>query len=103
MTGKVYVGNIPFNATEDEVHDLFSQYGNVKSVKLINDRDTGKSRGFCFVEMEDIAPLLNLKERITLGERELVINEARPQEKKDFSKTPRGNVNRRDDRRNDKW
>ncbi|MDP6418228.1 MAG: RNA-binding protein [Candidatus Krumholzibacteria bacterium] len=52
---KLYVGNLPFTATEDEVRDLFSQHGAVHSVALINDRDTGRPRGFGFVEMDDEA------------------------------------------------
>ena len=52
MTKSIYVGNLSFNASEDEVRDLFAQYGSVHSVKLINDRDTGRPRGFGFVEME---------------------------------------------------
>src|SRR5712671_6406612 len=47
----IYVGNLPFTATEDEVRALFEKHGKVESVKLINDRETGRPRGFCFVEM----------------------------------------------------
>ena len=47
----IYVGNLPFNATEQDVRALFEPHGTVDSVKLINDRETGKPRGFCFVEM----------------------------------------------------
>ena len=49
---KLYVGNLPFSITEDEVKELFAQHGTVHSVKLINDRETGRSRGFGFVEMD---------------------------------------------------
>ena len=49
----IYVGNLPFTATEDEVRSLFERYGKVDSVKLINDRETGRPRGFAFVEMAD--------------------------------------------------
>ncbi len=52
---KLFVGNLPFSATEDEVNQLFSQHGAVHSVALINDRDTGRPRGFGFVEMDDSA------------------------------------------------
>lgn len=48
---KIYVGNLPFSATEQELNDLFSPFGTVASVAIINDRDTGRSRGFGFVEM----------------------------------------------------
>lgn len=50
---RIYVGNLPFSATESEISDLFSRYGKVQSVALINDRETGRPRGFGFVEMED--------------------------------------------------
>jgi len=50
---KIYVGNLSFNSTEDDVKQLFSQHGTVHSVALINDRETGRPRGFGFVEMDD--------------------------------------------------
>ena len=77
----IYVGNLPFTATEDEVRSLFERYGKVESVKLINDRETGRPRGFAFVEMTDSAEAdraiaaLNGTE---LDGRALNINEARP-------------------------
>ena len=51
----VFVGNLPFSATEEEVTDLFAAYGTVDSVRLITDRDTGRPRGFGFVELDDEA------------------------------------------------
>ena len=79
---KMYVGNLPFSATEDEVRALFSEYGSVESVSLINDRETGRPRGFGFVEMSDAEAdaaiaALNGKD---MGGRSLRINEARPRE-----------------------
>ena len=53
MTRSLYVGNLPFLLTEDEVREIFEEYGTVYSVKLISDRDTGRPRGFGFVEMEE--------------------------------------------------
>lgn len=53
MSNKLYVGNISFQADEKSLESAFSPYGTVKSVKIITDRDTGRSRGFGFVEMED--------------------------------------------------
>ena len=50
---KLYVGNLPFSATEDSVRTLFSAHGTVEKISLINDRDTGRPRGFGFVEMSD--------------------------------------------------
>lgn len=52
MAQKLYVGNLPFTITEDEIRDLFSSHGAVHSVRLVNDRETGRPRGFGFVEME---------------------------------------------------
>ena len=49
----IYVGNLPFNTTNNELEELFAQYGTVESANIINDRETGRSRGFGFVEMDD--------------------------------------------------
>jgi RNA recognition motif-containing protein len=81
MTKKLYVGNLPFQTTEEDLSDLFSQAGNVESVRIITDRDTGRSRGFGFVEMGDdeadkAVEELNGKD---MGGRPLTVNEARPQ------------------------
>ena len=54
MATKLYVGNLPFNATEEQISEFFSQVGEVSSVKIITDRETGRSRGFCFVEINEI-------------------------------------------------
>ncbi|MDE0461469.1 MAG: RNA-binding protein [Caldilineaceae bacterium SB0668_bin_21] len=82
MTKRIYVGNLPYSATEEEVRDLFSQHGEIISVAMITDRETGRFRGFCFVEMEDDAAeaaieALNDQE---MGGRTLRVNEARPRE-----------------------
>jgi RNA recognition motif-containing protein len=53
LAKKLYVGNLPFSATEDEIRELFGRHGSVTSVSLINDRETGRPRGFGFVEMDD--------------------------------------------------
>ena len=55
MSKKLYVGNLPFSASEDHIRELFAQHGNVISVSLIEDRETGRKRGFGFVEMDDAA------------------------------------------------
>ncbi len=55
MGKKLYVGNLPFSATEQDLSDKFAAYGTVKSVKLITDRDTGRTRGFGFIEMMSAA------------------------------------------------
>ena len=74
----IYVGNLPFTATEDEVRDMFSPYGNVSSVKLVTDRETGRPRGFGFVEMDDESADAAIKalDGKELGGRSLRINEA---------------------------
>jgi len=79
----IYVGNLSFSATEEDIRNLFSSYGTVHSVKLVSDRETGRPRGFAFVEMEDSAAAiaisaLNGKE---VGGRSLRINEARERER----------------------
>ena len=81
MSKKIYVGNLPFSSTEDEVRELFSQYGEVTSVSLITDRETGRPRGFGFVEMASGAQeaISELDNRM-LGGRNLKVNEARPRE-----------------------
>jgi len=50
---KIYVGNLPWSATEDELREMFAAHGEVESVSIVTDRDTGRSRGFGFVEMDD--------------------------------------------------
>jgi RNA recognition motif-containing protein len=75
---KIYVGNLPFSATEDSVRTLFSQHGVVDSVALINDRDTGRPRGFGFVEMpraDAARAIQNLNGQDVEG-RALKVNEA---------------------------
>lgn len=79
---KIYVGNLPFSATEDEIRDLFSQHGTVSSVNLISDRDTGRPRGFGFVEMEDIGDAISALDGAMFGGRNLKVNEARPREER---------------------
>ena len=75
---KLYVGNLPFSATEDEVRELFGQHGNVHSVALINDRETGRPRGFGFVEMDDdaISNAIQGLDGKEMGGRALRVNEA---------------------------
>ncbi len=78
---KLYVGNFPFSTTEDDLRQMFSAYGSVESVSLVTDRDTGRSRGFGFVEMtndnEAQAAITGLNGKDT-GGRPLTVNEARP-------------------------
>jgi RNA recognition motif-containing protein len=77
---KIYVGNFPYTTTEDELAELFKPHGTVHSLDLIKDRETGRSRGFAFIEMDEqeanaaIAALDGME----FGERTLRVNEARP-------------------------
>lgn len=75
---KLYVGNLPFSATDAEVNELFSKHGTVHSVALVNDRDTGRPRGFGFVEMDDDAAQAAIQNLngYSMNERELRVNEA---------------------------
>jgi len=82
MSKNIYVGNLPWSATEDQIRNAFAAYGEVTSVKLVQDRETGRPRGFGFVEMDDNGALdaieaLNGKD---FGGRSLKVNEARPRE-----------------------
>lgn len=80
MVKKIYVGNLSFSASEEEIRELFAQYGSVQSVELVADRDTGRSRGFGFVEMEDddaVAAIAALNGTES-GGRTLKVNEAKP-------------------------
>jgi len=83
MGTNLYVGNVSYNTPEAEVHELFSQVGNVVRCNLITDKYTGRSRGFAFVEMasqEDAEKAINELNGRDLDGRPLVVNEARPRE-----------------------
>jgi RNA recognition motif-containing protein len=85
MENKIYVGNLSFTTTEDELRELFVQAGTVTSVALIKDRDTGQSKGFAFIEMSNQADAENairLFNGKSLGSRELKVNMARPKEER---------------------
>ena len=75
---KLYVGNLPFTATESEVRALFEKHGDVSSVALINDRETGRPRGFGFVEIEDsgMAKAMQALNGYEMDGRALMVNEA---------------------------
>ena len=75
---RIYVGNLPFSATEESVRALFSKHGTVEKVSLITDRDTGRPRGFGFVEMSsaDAARAIQALNGTDLGGRPLRVNEA---------------------------
>jgi cold-inducible RNA-binding protein len=85
MGTKLYVGNLPFNTTEPDLQDLFAQAGTVSEVMLVQDKFTGKSRGFAFVTMASEADAQNAINQLhgkPLEGRPLTVNEARPREER---------------------
>ena len=83
MEARLYVGNLPYSTTEEELRDLFAQAGEVKSVAVIKDRDSGRSKGFAFVEMgsqADAEAAIARFNNAALGNRNLTVNIARPRE-----------------------
>ena len=90
---KVYVGNLPFAMGDDDLKGLFEPYGQVASAKVVTDRETGRSRGFGFVEMNDDAQARQAIEGLTdhvADGRTLVVNEARPRENRDRNRRSGG-------------
>jgi len=88
---QIYVGNMSYGTTEESLNTLFAQYGDVESVKLITDRETGRAKGFGFVTMNDDAQAKSAIEALNENDfdgRNLRVNEAKPRE-------PRGNFNNR--------
>ena len=85
METKLYVGNLPYSTTEDDLRTLFGQAGSVTSAMVIKDRDSGRSKGFAFVEMgnqSEAEKAISLFNAYKMGERELVVNIARPREER---------------------
>jgi RNA recognition motif-containing protein len=83
MENKLYVGNLSYSTTEDELRTLFAQAGTIGSVAVIKDRDTGQSKGFAFIEMGNQAEAekaIHMFNGKTLGSRELRVNMARPRD-----------------------
>jgi len=79
LSNKIYVGNLPFSSTEEELRGVFSAHGDVQSVNVITDRDTGRPRGFAFVEMADASAAGNAIRALDgseMGGRNLRVNEA---------------------------
>ena len=92
MSMKLYVGNLPFSTTDQELQEHFSSQGSVTSAKVITDRYTGRSRGFGFVEMasaEEAQQAITAFHGTDFGGRMLVVNEARPlEDRRPQGKTP---------------
>jgi RNA recognition motif-containing protein len=77
----IYVGNLSFDATEEDIRQAFAQHGEVATVNIIQDRETGRSRGFAFVEMPDSTQAKEAIEEVNLADiagRRVTVNEARP-------------------------
>lgn len=83
MGMKLYVGNLPYSITDQQLEEMFAEFGEVRSAQVVMDRDTGRSKGFGFVEMTDSnaarEAIQSLSEK-DLGGRPLTVNEARPRE-----------------------
>lgn len=89
----IYVGNLSFKTSEDQLLELFSEFGEVTSAKIITDRETGRSRGFGFVEMSDDTQAGEAIQELHEAEfmdRDLVVNEARPKSDNGFGGQRRG-------------
>jgi RNA recognition motif-containing protein len=85
MTRKLYVGNLPYSVNEDNLRELFAQAGEIASVNIITDRDTGRSKGFGFVEMateEEAQEAIKRFNGYSIDNRALTVNEARPREER---------------------
>jgi len=83
MATRIYVGNLPYTVTNDQLAEMFAPYGQIGDATVVMDRDTGRSKGFGFVDMTDDAAaqtaIAELNGR-TMGDRALTVNEARPRE-----------------------
>ncbi len=79
MSKKIYVGNLPFSSSEDDLKDVFGRHGAVESVNIITDRETGRPRGFAFIEMEEASAAddaIRALDGSDLGGRNIKVNEA---------------------------
>ena len=105
MSKKFYVGNVSFNTTDSSIANLFGNYGDVISVKMITDRETGKPRGFCFVEMSDQVSsdtVIGSLNEYEFEGRKLIVNVAIEKERNTnynngFARNERPNYNRSND------
>ena len=83
MSSKIYVGNLPYSVTDDTLRHNFSEFGNVMSAKVMMDRDSGRSKGFAFVEMGSAAEAeaaINSMNGMSVDGRSIVVNISRPKE-----------------------
>ena len=98
MSKKLYVGNLSFQTTESDISNAFAQCGAVESVSIITDRDSGRSKGFGFVLMEEVGAdkAIATLNGTQLDGRTLTVNEARPMVRKDFGSGSHRSGGRRD-------
>ena len=93
MGKKLYCGNLSYNVSSSDLDQMFGEFGTVKSAEVINDRDTGRSKGFGFVEMQSDQEAMAAIEGLNLKEhdgRALTVNEARPREERSGARGGRG-------------
>ncbi len=98
MAARLFVGNLPFSATENDLQDYFAQAGAVLNVSIMQDRATGRSRGFAFVEMgtqEDATKAISMFNQKDFQGRALTVNEARPRDERPAGPRGGGNHERR--------
>ena len=85
MGNKLYIGNLAYSVRDDDLHQAFSEFGSVDSAKVMMDRDSGRSKGFGFVEMsnnEEAQAAINGMNGKSLSGRDMIVNEARPREER---------------------
>jgi RNA recognition motif-containing protein len=85
MASKLFVGGLPYATTSDELNELFASYGSIVSATVVTDRDTGRSKGFGFVEFssdDEAKAAIDGLNNSEVGGRRIIVNEARPQEKR---------------------
>ena len=97
MSKKLYVGNLSYQATEEQIRSLFTEHGPIESLAMINDRESGGFRGFCFVELDNAAAdaAIAALNGQNIDGRELKVNEAKPREDRSSGGQYGGNNNRR--------
>lgn len=86
MATKLFVGSLPYSVTDDQLNELFQEFGTVASAKVIMDRDTNRSKGFGFVEyesQEEAQAAIDAMNNKEIGGRRIIVNEARPQENRE--------------------
>jgi RNA recognition motif-containing protein len=86
MTQNLFVGNLSYNTTEDTLRTLFAEFGQIESVRLVSDRDTGRSKGFAFVEMstvQDAEEAISRLNNMQIDDREIKVEKANPRPERD--------------------